>query len=210
MQKGSRILLRTTDTRGQSVVRLGRINHVNVNLFKIRGDRSWYEKNDIAKTVEELEPGFCLNCGKQCNEPMCAGDKCPNETEWKVKNILWADNDYVWVQWDIDNSITKEPRANIEEDIPDTFKEFLWQERCNAGNGFTFSYRHHDDYRDMRLREDRHFLRENLWSQETQNNHTTYDSMLCTVDGRWLPKSRFSDRRLKWANRGKRYNLHPH
>ena len=213
METGNNVIIRCTNSRGLTWTHLGKINHINVNLFKIRGDRDWYDQENIVKQVEPLETGTCLNCGKPCRDTMCKGSVCFNETEWKVKNILWADEEHVWVQWDVDDSITCEPRKNIEEDIPDMFKEFLWQERCNPGNGFTFSYRHHDTYRDLRLREDRHFLRENLWSREDEpevNKHTTYDQKLRAVDGRWLPKSRFADRRLKWANRGKRYNLHPH
>lgn len=56
-------------------------------------------------------------------------------------------------------------------------------------------------------------MRENLWSHETfeENSSMKYDDMLYSVKhGKFLNKSRFADRRLKWTNRGKRYNLHAH
>ncbi len=203
------VLILCEDHAGNTWTHLGKIKHVNVNLFKIGGDNSWYDKTNIVKLVEEFEEGVCSNCGKSITKGhMCNGHSCFHVTEWKVKKILKITKNFVRVQWDIDDSESLLPRKQAEEDIPDMIRDFL-----SPGNGFTYDPQYHEIYRDLRLREDRNTLRENLWSHEdepTQNTHTTYDNMLCTVDGRWLPKARFSDRRLKWANRGKRYNLHAH
>lgn len=199
------VLILCEDHSGNTWTHLGKIRHINANLFKIKGCNEWYDKATIVKPVEEFEEGVCSNCGKSLTKGhMCNGTVCFHESEWKVKKILEITKDFVKVQWDVDNSETLLPRKQAEQDIPDMIKDF---------NGFTYNPQYHETFRDLRLRDDRNTLRENLWSHEknpTQNTHTTYSNMLCTLDGRWLPKSRFADRRLKWANRGKRYNLNPH
>ena len=58
-------------------------------------------------------------------------------------------------------------------------------------------------------------LRENLWAQNSdvplENENMIYEDKLYSIKhGKFLPKSRFADRRLSHMNRGKRYNLHAH
>ena len=210
MKLAKNVLILCEDAKGNTWTHLGKIRHINVNLFKIQGDKDWYDAETIVKEAEIIEDGVCANCGKPCKGHMCHGNVCFNQPEWKVRKILEVTGETVKVQWDYDGSVTIEPRSVIEKDIPAMLTDFLLGD---PGNGFTFNPEHHEDFRDHRLRDDRHTFRENLWSHEeepTQNTHTTYSNMLCTLDGKWLPKSRFADSRLKWANRGTRYNLHPH
>jgi len=84
----------------------------------------------------------------------------------------------------------------------------------NSSLGFSTTSGNSDHFRDLRLK---HFpnSRENLWSHDShnpeENTHMRYEDKLFSIKhGKFLPKSRFSDRRLKWSNRGKRYNLHAH
>ena len=208
------VLIMCEDTNGNYFSYLGKINHVNRNLFKVRGDKHWYDNQNIIKFSESFEDNVCKNCGKKCVGNMCNGPVCYSKTEYKVDKLIKISEcgTLVKVKWDINEEITWEPIKNIKEDVPEMFSEFV-DGTGNPGNGFRYIPHHHVKYRDLRLHEDRHQLRENLWSHEiepTKNVYTTYNTMLCTVDGKWLPKSKFADRRLKWSNRGKRYNLHPH
>ena len=69
-----------------------------------------------------------------------------------------------------------------------------------------------EKFRDLRLVHYRN-LRANLWSKtdSEENIYTCYKDKLYSIKhGKFLPKSRCADRRLKWKNRGKRYNLHAH
>ena len=80
-------------------------------------------------------------------------------------------------------------------------------------SGFVSSSKNVEMYRDRRITTFPK-LRENLWSREEpfeENTHMQYAEKLYSVkDEKFLPKSKFADRRLKWANRGKRYNLNAH
>ena len=79
--------------------------------------------------------------------------------------------------------------------------------------GFYTSFKNAKKFRDRRLK---YFptLRENLWSNSEypeENIHMHFSEMLyCIKHGKYLPKSRFSDRRLSKKNKGKRYNLYAH
>ncbi len=208
------VLIMCENTDGSYFSYLGKINNVKNNLFNVRGDNRWYNLKNIIKFSETFEDNVCKNCGKKCTGNMCNGTMCYSETEYKVYKLIKISQcgTLVKVKWEINGEITWEPIENIKDDVPEMFKTFV-DKTGNPGNGFTYSPRNHEMHRDLRLREDRHQLRENLWSHEiepTENVYTTYNNMLCTVEGKWLPKSKFSDRRLKWVNRGKRYNLHPH
>ena len=70
-----------------------------------------------------------------------------------------------------------------------------------------------ENYRDRRITKYSN-LRENLWSRNDpveENLNMKYSKKLYSIKlKKFLPKSRFADRRLKWSNRGKRYNLHSH
>jgi hypothetical protein len=69
-----------------------------------------------------------------------------------------------------------------------------------------------EKFRDKRIKV-YYTLRQNLWdhSHNEENDNMFYDDKLyCIKKGKFMPKSHFADRRLKWENRGKRYNLHGH
>tara|TARA_B110000977_G_C11031551_1_gene475454 strand:+ start:1034 stop:1528 length:495 start_codon:yes stop_codon:yes gene_type:complete len=75
--------------------------------------------------------------------------------------------------------------------------------------GFFTASSNCEDFRDNRLTKYPN-LRENLWSNDEENTNMHYCEKLYSIkDAKFLPKSKFADRRLKWSNRGKRYNLHP-
>jgi hypothetical protein len=83
--------------------------------------------------------------------------------------------------------------------------------RLAFDSGFVSSSKNSELYRDHRITSFPQ-LRENLWSRTEpfeENTHMQYSNKLYSVkQNKFLPKSCFADRRLKWANRGKRYNLH--
>jgi hypothetical protein len=120
------VIIWCEDQSGNTWSQLGKIRHINANLFKIKGDNEWFDKSNIIKPVEEFEDGVCSNCGKSIQKGhMCDDNKCYNEIEWKVKKILKITTNYVKVQWDLDNTTSVLPREQVEEDIPDMMKDFL-------------------------------------------------------------------------------------
>jgi hypothetical protein len=85
-----------------------------------------------------------------------------------------------------------------------------------AKTGFSTTSGNAEKFRDRRIK---YFpeMRENLWSrdpmgnQPMENTHMEYEEKLyCLKHEKFLPKSRFADRRLSKSNQGKRYNLHAH
>ena len=170
--------------------------------------------NFFVKVVEEYEDHVCMNCGRTClTGRMCNEDfSCNHDTQYVIDEILKVENNLVTIKWKCDGSTSEVDLQQIWEDNPILLGEFL-AKNGDPQNGFYFDPDYHEEFRDRRLRPENQYKRENLWSaaeRPVMNTHTRYDDYLLAPDGRWLPKSRFSDRRLKWTNRGRRYNLHPH
>ena len=168
----------------------------------------------FVKVVEENEDHVCMNCGKTCEiGRMCNyGIYCESETQYVIDEILKVEDDVVTIKWRCDGSTSEVDLQQLWEDNPILLGEFL-AKNGDPQNGFRFDPECHEDFRDRRLCAANQYKRENLWSATERpviNTHARYDDYLLTPDGRWLHKSRFADRRLKWANRGRRYNLHPH
>jgi len=214
---------------------LGKIVYVNnnSNTFKIEGNRHLdFNFDTVIKTTEGHSKGECHCCGKIGPNYMCHNDySCYNEVEYVVEKLLRYDMNTreILVKWlgSPINSSTWLDEDYLKTEVPDKYSEFmtLVLNQAREGrfyhiegnlfdpqNGFTFNHSHHTEFMDKRLVQSRSHLRENLWTDEeepTMNTHMTYETHLMTLDGKWLPRAKFADRRLKWANRGKRYNIHP-
>jgi len=198
---------------------LGKIVYVNnnSNTFKIEGNRHLdFNFDTVIKTTEGHSKGECHCCGKLGPNYMCH-----NEVEKLLRYDMNTREILVkWLGFPINSSIWLD-EDYLKTEVPDKYSEFmtLVLNQAQEGkfyhiegnlfdpqNGFTFNHRHHTEFTDKRLIQSRSHLRENLWTREEEPTMNTH----MTLDGKWLPKAKFADRRLKWANRGKRYNIHPH
>ena len=117
---------------------------------------------------------------------------------------------------DIVDGICTNCKKQIESGImcksPDTcFRDFHTSSKQSIG-GFHYNLRSHEKFRDKRIKQEYHMLRENLWNREgnIKNDTTKYDDLLYSVKyEQYFPKSKFRNRRLRYKNRNLRYNLHP-
>ena len=184
----------------------------------------------------KLGPDYMCNDDGNCcmNEVQYIVDKCVdvdiNTDMVLVKWYQCDENESTWEHFDdlyddVGFDVLYDMFNRSDIDMDNIFFQFMensikrkeekvkkLKEVVNVSNGFSYSDENHHKFIDKRLRDDRKHMRENLWSNEdtrTMNTHATYENLLCTVDGEWLPKHRFINRRLKKCNQNRRYNLHP-
>jgi len=55
---------------------IGKVSTLNANLFKVKGDSTWYEKNTIIEVLDRVTSSTCLACDKPCDHKLCNGIYC--------------------------------------------------------------------------------------------------------------------------------------